>query len=367
MRILMLNYEFPPLGGGAANANYYMLKEFAKIKDIEIDLVTSSKDSYSFEQFSKNINIYKLDVGKKSLHYWTFYEMLKWSIQAYFKASKLIKNQKYDVCHCWFGWPAGVIGWMFRKKVPYIVGLRGSDVPGYNSRLRILDKLIFSQISKLVWAGAKRVIANSDGLRKLALKTNPDCKMDIIYNGIDTSEFKQSVNKEKSDVLRLISIGRLIERKGYNYLIKALQGLDGVKLTLVGEGNLKENLKKLAASLNVNLEFAGYVEHSKLVKYYHEADIFVLPSLNEGMSNTVLEAMACGLPLIVTDVGGTSELIKENGFVVSKRNSLAIKDVVSKFLENRRLLSTMGRISRYLAQEMSWKEVVKEYTKQYEG
>lgn len=65
-RILMLNYEFPPLGGGAANANYYLLKEFSKIKDLKIDLVTcSANNKFEIEDFSKNINVHKLAIKKK--------------------------------------------------------------------------------------------------------------------------------------------------------------------------------------------------------------------------------------------------------------------------------------------------------------
>jgi len=193
MRILMINYEFPPLGGGAANACYYMLKEFAKRKDLKIDLVTASdKNKYQRSKFSDNITVHKLKVKKKSLHFWKMSEMLEWSVKAFFYARKLKNKKKYNLCHSWFGWPCGMIA--YSLNIPYIVALRGSDVPGYNSRLKLLDKMLFSWISKLVWKKAKAVIANSDGLRKLALKTLRK-KIGVIYNGIDTEEFKPSSRK----------------------------------------------------------------------------------------------------------------------------------------------------------------------------
>ncbi|MFT4303771.1 MAG: glycosyltransferase family 4 protein [Candidatus Woesearchaeota archaeon] len=349
MRILMLNYEFPPLGGGASNACYYMLKEFSKM-NIEIDLVTAGNGSV--EKFSKNITIYKIKVKKKSLHYWKASELLLWSLRANKKVKELISKNKYSLCHSWFGWPTGVIAYF--SKLPYIIALRGSDVPGYNVRLKWLDKFIFSPISKLVWKNAKCVTANSKGLKELALKTLK-CDIKVIYNGVDVKEFKPSTKKG----FTLISTGRLITRKGYQYLIPALP--PNVKLQLIGEGNLLPELKKL----NGNVEFLGKVKHSSIPKYLSKASVFVLPSLNEGMSNSVLEAMACGLPVIVTDVGGSAELVSDNGFIVKKGSVTSLRNAIEKFLKDPSLIEKMGKNSRELALKMTWNKVAKEYVKVY--
>jgi len=360
LKILMLNYEFPPLGGGAANANFYLLKEFSKIKNLEIDLITSSANNkYEEEQFSKNIKVYKLNVHKKDLQYWKMKEILSWSMQAYKLSKKLIKENDYDLCHCWFGWPSGIIGYLNRKKIPYIVALRGSDVPGYNVRLEKLDNFIFKPISKKVWSNAKEVIANSQGLKELANKTL-NCDIKVIYNGIDTNEFKP-VKKKKSSIIRLISTGRLIKRKGYDYLIKALSGLEGFSLTLIGDGDEKENLKKLARKEKAKINFKGTLIHKKIVRELRQADIFVLPSLNEGMSNSILEAMATGLPIITTDVGGSKELIKENGFIIKQKSTESIKTTLLKYKTNKKLITKQEKQSRKLAEKMSWKNTAEDY------
>jgi glycosyltransferase involved in cell wall biosynthesis len=348
MRILMLNYEFPPLGGGAGNACYYLLKE---LSDVKIDLITAGNGK--IEKFSSNVTIHKLHVKKKNMHYWTFKELLVWSIKAYFYA-KRFKN--YDIIHAWFGWPCGVIAYMLRK--PYIISLRGSDVPGYNPRLKVLDRLFFRIISRKVWKKAFRVIANSEGLRRLALKTL-DCRIDVIYNGVDTEEFRPASFKNKK--LTLISTGRLIERKGYQFLIPALP--KDVKLQLIGDGNLKNRLKKMSKG---NVEFFGKVEHSKIVEKLQKADVFVLPSLNEGMSNSVLEAMSCGLPVIVTNVGG-SELVDGNGFVIPKANVSVLRKAIENFLNEPELIEKMGLRSRKIAEQMTWKKIAGEYMRVYEN
>ena len=148
MRILFFNYEYPPLGGGAGNATFYLLQEFSKISGLEIDLITSSIDKFKIEELTTNIRIHYLDIGKKNtFHFQSQKDLLIYSWKAYFYAKKLIKQKKFDLTLAFFGIPCGYIA--MRLKIPYIVSLRGSDVPGYNERFKILDKFIFSWLRKM--------------------------------------------------------------------------------------------------------------------------------------------------------------------------------------------------------------------------
>lgn len=355
MRILMINYEFPPIGGGSANATYHLLKEFSKYKDVEIDLITASSGEFKKEKFSKNITLYKLDINKKNLHYQTNKEMFLWSIKTLFFLSKHLKNNKYDLCHCWSGWPSGFFGYFFEKDQKFTIGLRGTDVPGFNQRMGILDKVVFNPYSKIVWSRAAKVIANSDGLKKLAHKTWKG-DIDIIYNGIDTKKFKP---KEQPKKPRIITVCRLIKRKGIEYLIEALKDLD-IQIDIIGEGPELTNLKTLAEKLNVNVNFIGYVKHEDLPMYYQKANIFVLPSLYEGMSNSVLEAMACGLPIITTNTGGTQELIHDNGIIIKKKSSSDIRKAITTLINNN-LIKEMSKNSRKNALKLSWSNIAKQY------
>ena len=365
MRILVLNYEFPPLGGGAGNATYYLLKEFSKYKDLEIDLVTSSTDKFKTQKFSKNITIHFLDINKKrkSLHYQSNKDLLTYFWKAYKYSKKLMKSKSFDLCHAFFGIPCGYIA--MKLKVPYIVSLRGSDVPFYNKRFYWMDKLFFGSLSKKIWENARLVIANSQGLKQLALKNSPNQKIEVIPNGIDTTEFKPLMSRRSRKNLRLISTGRLIERKGYSYLIDALKGIDNVELILVGDGNLREDLENKVIKNKVNVKFLGKKSHKEISNLLRTSDVFVLPSLNEGMSNSVLEAMASGLPIITTDTGGSEELIKGNGFIVRKSSSEQLRQTINKFLISLSLVKSMGNISRKIAEKMSWKNVADDYKRAY--
>jgi glycosyltransferase involved in cell wall biosynthesis len=366
MRILILNYEFPPLGGGAANATKYILEKFSKYNDLEIDLVTSSVDKFKIQKFSKNITIYYLDINKKSknLHNQSNKDLIIYSIKAYFYSKKLIKKKEFNLIHAFFGIPCGFIA--KKLKLPYIVSLRGSDVPFYSQKYKYLDKLFFKNMSKKIWADSQFVIANSNGLKELAKKTSPSQKIDIIYNGIDTKEFVPNKTKSKQNKkLKVLCVGRLIQRKGYSYLIDAIKPIqNNFSVTFIGDGPLRSNLEN--QSKNLDVEFLGLINHEKLSKIYPRYDIFILPSFNEGMSNTVLEAMASSLAIITTNTGGTKELINNNGFIIRAGNSKDITKTLKLYLNNKYLLQKHKKNSRQIAKKMSWDNVAKEYYDLYE-
>jgi glycosyltransferase involved in cell wall biosynthesis len=266
------------------------------------------------------------------------------------------------VCHCWFGWPSGLIGYRLRAQVPYLVALRGSDVPGYNPRLRMQDLVLFGPLSRRVWQHASAVVANSAGLKELAAQTW-NGTIHIIPNGVDTTEFKPA-RRKRSGPLRLISVGRLIRRKGYDVLIEAMAGLDA-ELTLVGEGPEQDKLQRLAQQHKVRVRFAGAVPHSRVAQELQKADVFVLPSRAEGMSNSVLEAMACGLPVVVSDVGGAEELVNGNGSVLEKESSDKLHQILKQYVQSRPLVNMHGEKSRDLVRSLSWEATSQCYGEMY--
>ncbi len=370
MKVLFLNYEFPPIGGGGANATYYLFKEFSKVPGLEIDLVTSAWESPGIESFSSNIRIHKLVVNKKRLHYWTHREVMEYLVRGYFYSKSLIEDIRPDACHAFFGFPSGLIAYWLRKKAPYIVSLRGSDVPGFNNRFS-MEYVFLTPLFKKIWSNSRRVIANSRGLKSLARQTSPEQDIEIIFNGIDIDEFKP---KEKSTdgPINLIVVSRLIERKGVDFLIKALPKIlraePRARLIIVGEGNLENELKTLAAQSGPaeKVIFMGFQEHSEMPALYNNANIFILPSKNEGMSNTVLEAMACGLPIVTTQTGGTNELIAGNGIIIPMENSAAISQAVLKILADPALMKEMAEKSRKLALEFGWRKQAMKYLDIYQ-
>jgi L-malate glycosyltransferase len=383
MRILFFNYEYPPLGGGAANATSYILKEYSKIPDLRVDLVTSSVDfEYHLEKIGENVFIHRLPIGKNenNLHFQSEKDLVAYSLKAYFFAMKLIRelkkeNKKYDLSHSFFTTPCGFISmllkWQYR--IPYVVSLRGSDVPGYSDRFPFFY-FFLKPLFKLIWKQSDSVVAASAGLKDLALKTNLGQKIEIVANGINIDDFKPDLQKRPAEKF-IITPGasRVTKRKGLEYLIQAIQKLapkyPNLFLKIAGEGDEKENLERMVKNLGLEekIEFLGRIAREETAPYYQEASIFVLPSLNEGMSNAMLEALATGLPLVATDTGGTKELVEdgENGFIIKMKDSDDIAEKIEKLFNDGGLRERMGAASRKKAETMSWEKAAKKYIEIY--
>ncbi len=368
MRILILNYEYPPLGGGAGNAVFYLLQEFSQIPDLRVDLVTSSADKkYHLEKIGENIRIHKLPIEKNisKMHFQTSRDLLVYSWKAYWFSRKLIREEKFDSALAFFGIPCGYIA----KKLglPYIVSLRGSDVPFYNERFNFLDKLFFRRMSKRIWEGAEKVVALSNDLSNLAKKTSSDQEIIIIRNGINTQEFcPNEETLKKEETFNILFVGRLIERKGAIYALSAFRDLSkkypNARLLIVGEGPMKDEYEKFVRKNNLSekVVFLGIVNHCEIAKIYQKSHVFILPSLSEALGNVTQEALASGLPIITTDTGA-SELMSENGFIIRKKNSQDIYDSLEKIISDENLRQEMSGKSRKLAEEMSWSENAKKY------
>ncbi|MCK4635906.1 MAG: glycosyltransferase family 4 protein [Candidatus Moranbacteria bacterium] len=380
-RILFFNYEYPPLGGGAANATKHLLLEYAKRDDVVVDLITSSiSKKYEEDGMDLNIFIHKIPIGKNlnNLNYQTNWELIKYTFKAYFYARKLIKKNDYDLTHSFFAVPCGFISLLltWQYKIPYIISPRGADVPGYSERFKSIYKIL-TPLIKLIWKNAKFVINNSKGLTELAKKTLPEQKFEVIFNGVDTNLYRvgERTKKDREKEFIILCASRLSKRKGFKYAIngfaKIAEKYPQVKIVFAGgDGGAMDNLKKQVSDLNLNdrIKFTGHYNKKQAPLIYQNADVFVMPSLNEGMSNNLLEALASGLPVLMTPVGGAEELITdgENGFLIKTKNSDIIANKLEYLIENLDKIEEMGKVSRKLAEQMSWKVVADDYVSFYE-
>ena len=234
----------------------------------------------------------------------------------------MIKRQpalQFDVIDSHFSYPegvaAGLLSRLFGK--PNTITLRGTEVPhsrGYFS-LRWM---------RWAWQQADQIFAVSDSLKRVAKAQGiADSKIAVVGNGVDRQTFfpldkaqaRQALGLNQTDQV-LITVGGLVPRKGFHQVIKVLTQLpDNVKYLIVGgasaEGNYQAELELLVATLGLGkrVVFVGPKPKSELNQVLSAADVFVLASANEGWANVILEAMACRLPVIASDVGGNSEVV----------------------------------------------------------
>jgi glycogen synthase len=372
MHLLFVNYEFPPVGGGAAYASIATAREFVSMGH-RVDFLTTATPGKTIFEVIDGVQVHRVRAYRRGVHEASVLGALSFVALAAIKLRSLAQKNHYDAYHYYFGQPTGLLSLVpgMHRNRPYVVSLRGSDVPGYDPALAWLHRPMLP-ITRRIWHGAYRVVANSQALRALALISAPRLPIDVILNGA-TETAAIPAARQADTGLRILSVSRLIARKGLDTLIAALAKAKrpDLSLDIVGDGPIRASLCQLAASVGVadRVRFHGFLDQSGLARLYAQADIFVLPSVAESCSMALLEAMAAGLPLIVTKVGGNIELVEHgyNGLMVGARNvddlSAALKTLARDPAQRERFAAA----NRHLVRErFSWHSIARQYESIFE-
>ena len=372
MQILMLNYEFPPMGGGGGQAHLALLRQYADRRDLTVDVLTSApKPGLCTEEFAHNIRIHKVGIHKKDLHLWRRSEILVWLVRAGSLYRRLLRESKYDLVHAFFGFPTGWLCYRTAKRLPYIISLRGSDVPGANARLKLDYKILGPLVFKPIWQKASALVACSKGLKARALQFLPSAQIQVIPNGVDLQRFYPAEAGKDSGGLRLLTVGRLSMTKRLPLLLEMVEVLRGeggkTHLTVVGGGALEAELRRFLAELNLRdaVTLLGRREGSEMPEIYRQHDVFVSASMQEGMSNAMLEAMASGLPIVTTRCEGVDELIADNGIVVYDSRPEALAAAIRRLADAAATRQAMSVAARKKAESFGWDKVADAYLQLY--
>lgn len=370
MKILIISHEFPPIGGGGANACYFLTKEYVELGH-EVVIVTAAYKDLPTEETINGVRIIRVKAKREKEDKSTFLEMFSYLFSAYKYVDRLCKKESFDVCQVFFGIPSGPIGVHLKRKyrIPYVVRFGGGDIPGAQKRFAVVYKLL-SPFIRNIWKNASALIANSEVLRERALGYESRYPVEIIPNGVDVEFFTKGnhqVNKSEiygDSAKNILFVSRLIKGKGLQHIIPRMSDiydLTGARLTIVGDGPYREELEKLTSDTNNSnyVSFVGKKNKQELYPYYSEADLFILPSESEGMPNVVLEAMSMGLPIVMTPCGGSKELIEGNG-VITDIDSFV--DNIVTLLRDESLRMVYGNNSEARVRELfGWRKAADAY------
>ncbi|MHA2032160.1 MAG: glycosyltransferase [Candidatus Kariarchaeaceae archaeon] len=274
--------------------------------------------------------------------------------------------------HAWGTLCEGIIGARLARIPVVIHGEHGT----------IQQKAANICVQRMFWNFTNQILTVSKAHKENLTKTigYPPSRIKVIINGVDTKRFS---NVKKSESIRdflgitekdivIGIVGRLVPVKNQKMLIKAFAILArrylNVKLILVGDGPLKNELFQLAASLGVSSRVMFLGRRSDIPEILQSMDIFVLTSISEGMSNTILEAMSSRLPVVASDVGGNSEIVKKDvtGFLVPSNNKNALVDALKILIENPVKRNEMGVAGRKLIEmHFSLETMVENYENLY--
>jgi glycosyltransferase involved in cell wall biosynthesis len=356
MNILFLNYEFPPLGGGASPVSLEIARGYVR-KGHSVDVVTMSYKDLPFYESIEGINVYRVKsmrLKKEICHPW---EQLSYLISAWRFLKRRMGENTYDINHTHFIIPTGVLALRLKRKygLPYILTSHGSDVLGYNKRFTILYSLLKRPWKNII-RESKCVTAPSDFLIDSIKSITTDGRFQIITNGLDLKKFRP-LKKEK----RILVVARLFWNKGIHDILDAIRGMDmhGWTVAIVGEGPYREDLEKKIKENNLSntVRLIGWLDNNskEMKELYGKAGIFISASYFESFGLTVLEALSAGCYPLISDIGGHRYILNDDRYFFQKGNIVDLREKLSGLLTHEIPRHNVS-LNRF-----SWMNVIKEY------
>lgn len=363
-KILIFSTAYHPFIGGAEVA----IKEIThRLKTYEFDLITArfKRDMPTFERVG-NVNVYRVGFGMATL------DKVLLPFLGAIKTRSLNKKNNY---FCFWGvmmsyaslsaYVFNIFKFIFTKKrIPIVLTLQEGDSEEHlNYRwfgLIALSWKVFLRQTDILTGISTFLIHRAE-------KNGYSRESFLVPNGVDFSifseeiaepkieEIKRNLNKKENDIF-LVTTGRLTHKNAIDDVIRSLTMLpDNISFVIIGKGMLGESLQKLAKDLNVKdrVKFLGFVDYNDIPKYLRACDIFIRPSRSEGFGNSFIEAMASGLPVIATPVGGITDFItdKETGFFCTPDNPKSIAVAVKQIISDKKTTISVIRNAYLLVKE----------------
>ena len=308
-----------------------------------------------------------------------FIQLPIFSLLQYIKVKNLIKKIRPDIIHVHWGFPQGLP--VMNSKKPYIVTIYGGEV--FMTKkfhlIWILDKIM---------ENSYKTFTLTSGLTKVMREYGFRSKLQSIPLGFDKEVFNPNIKDYKkirakyckNNELMILSVARLVEKKGLEYLIRAFHKVNkkrkDVKLVIVGSGILRNKLEQLVKDLklNDNVFLVGEITHDVLPKYYKASDIFVLPSIIDSQGDretqgvVYVEAMATKIPVIGTNTGGIPDVIssKNLGILVEQKNPDQLTEAILKLLNDKDLREYYAdNAYNHVMKNFTWESIANKYIKVY--
>src|SRR3989344_2821524 len=345
IRILVFTTAYRPMIGGSEIALEEMVRH---LPDIFFDIVTPRhRRAFPAKEGGSNFCVYRVGLGSGEL-----IDKLAFPCLGSLKAFQLMFKHKYTAIHAYQASYGGGAAWLvktFVPKIKFILTLQeGKGLDKQSWGIKFFRNLIIKKTDAIT--------AISGYLAGFAHKVNPKAKLSVIPNGVDTEKFKPAGNPDRNT---LITVSRLVPKNGIGDLVKAmkkvLDEIPDAKLIIVGDGPLCKNyeLRIKNYGLEDQIKMIGGVSYDETPDYLHQARIFVRPSLSEGLGSAFLEAMASGLAVIGTPVGGIPDFLKdgETGLFCKVGDPEDIAEKINRILSDDELRNRLMLNGRKLMEE----------------
>lgn len=319
----ILYFTTSPIIGGAEKQLFELVTNLNKNKfEILVCAIKGEQEGPLLEKIrEKGIKTKSLNVNSK----WRFYKV--------FQFYSLLKKEKPDILQSFLFFD-NIIARIFGKIAGITIVISGQR------NVEIKRSWLRNFLDKITLPLADFVVSNSEAGKSILINREKvsEEKIRVIYNGIKIDSVYQNKKDKEGNNKTIGFVGHLTKQKGVEYLLRATKELKEKKedfaLKIIGDGSERRSLEKLSQDLSIE-NFVYFVGHKENAwKYMQDLNVLVLPSLWEGLPNVIMEAMAVGLPVVATSVGGVPELIKNNetGFLVGPKDPKALAEKIEHVL-----------------------------------
>lgn len=372
MHVCMLtDYFLPYILGGTEKAVYELGRQLVR-RGCQVTVVTLNTNRVEGHGLIEGMKVYRLPAFSVTN---LIGAQLTLSPIALFGVHRIVKNVRPDIVHAHNLYFQLTMVAPFIRSLTHVPLVTTLHLPKMTYNRFLLDSLIDiyqDVVGDLIIRSSDRLIAVSQFVMNHAIAdlNVPPSKIALIPNGVDTVSYSLGDQKPSNPVVTYI--GRLIGNKGPQYLVEA--GLDILKnhpdtdIYIIGDGPLKERLVQRVASLKLEDRIHILGSIPDILPILRMTTVFVRPSLTEGMSLAVLEAMTYGLPVVASNVGGNAEVVENgvNGYLVPPADAKALAEVVGSLLDNRELASAMGENARKTVQKLyDWERIAEQTLELY--
>ncbi len=364
-KILIFSLVYYPRHVGGAEVAVKEITDRIDSSEASFDMIALNGGGEVAEERIGNVTVHRVlsSVG-------TFQKLL-FPFAAYSKAKKLHRMNSYDMTWAIMASYAGFAAYLFKRafpQVPFVLTIQEGD--HFGRREGVLFPLF-----KKIFRFADHIQVISKYLADWSIRMGAVGEIDIVPNGVDYENFSKPIGTDRRNLLRtgsgfaatdvvLVTASRLVFKNAIDDIIRALAELEpSFKLLILGTGKDEAKLRAVAASLKLSdrVVFKGFVPHADLPAYLQASDIFIRPSRTEGLGNSFLEAMAAGIPVIATPVGGIPDFLKdgETGLMCEIDNPRSIAQKANKLARDRESREYIVKQARdMVASEYRWENIV---------
>lgn len=378
MRILVLTYEFPPVGGGGGRAARDICEKLVA-RGHDVMVLTSHLKGLprteplvnalpvSSANYQQQATIIRIPSLRRKAFVATFYDMGAYIVSAIWAGLRIARRWQPDVMQVHFAVPTGPAGWALSRlyHIPYVLTAHLGDVPGgVPEKTGRWFRWVFP-FTHPIWKDAAQVVAVSEHTRQLALQHYP-VNIQVVPNGVDTQVLNPGII-EPHDPPQIIFAARFMPQKNPLQIVRVLSGLRALpwKCLMFGDGPLRPQVAEAIEreGLQDRIALLGWVSPEQVLTHYAQSDVLFMPSLSEGFPLTGVQGLAMGLAIVASRIGGFADLVHpgENGYLYEPDDTPGMQTGLRALLSDPALLLRMRQNSRELSRRFDLNTIVDAY------